>query len=68
MDQSIINASMVNQNTDLYEHQQIRRFAAEIIGQHTDDMRSESITFRQRGSLVVAGKTAGGRKRKHRRG
>jgi len=68
LDQSIINASMVNQNTDLYEHQQIRRFAAEIIGQHTDDMRSESITFRQRGSLVVAGKTAGGRKRKHRRG
>jgi len=68
IDQSIVNASMVNQNTDLYESQQVRRFAAEIIGQHTEDMRSESITFRQRGSQVVAGRSTEGRKRKHKRG
>jgi len=68
INQSIVNASMVNQGTDLYEPQQIRRFAAAIIGRHTKDMRSESITFRQRGSQVVAGKTARVRKRKHKRG
>jgi len=68
IDQSIRNASMVNQSTDLYEPQQIRRFAAEIIGRHTREMRSESVTFRQRGSQVVAGRTTEGRKRKHRRG
>jgi len=65
--QSIVNASMAHQSPEMYEPQQIRRFAAALIGRHTPEMLSALVTFRQRGSQTVAGKTTTGRKRKHKR-
>ena len=50
-----------------YDSATVRTAVAGLINGHSPAMTSQSITFRKRGTKVVAGKTEKGRKRKHKR-
>ena len=67
MGEYISKATWTNATEGTYDSEAVRVAAAELINGHLPTMLSKSVTFRKRGTRMVAGKTEMGRKRKHKR-